>query len=301
MTPPPTAEVVDALTHAVAPAVGAALGTFALLSAAASAVAGKRGGDWRVATSAVAVVALAAGLAAGNHFRGAFPWVPDGKFWHWAWPGVGLVCAVEFAAALLGVGVGNLLRGTAAGVVAAFLVPAAWQTDAKWWVPALALGLALQWAIVAEVGRRGRGGATAAGLGIVCWGAAVVLIHDQSLGRADIASMALAALGTLAVAAWVTKADAGPAAAVAAVVAPMLLLVGWAIAYTPAVPRAAYLLVGMAPSALGVFLIPGAAKFADRRAGTPLKLLAVLIPVGVAVYLTTQAVPDPFAAADDPW
>jgi hypothetical protein len=301
MTPPPTAEVVDALKFAIAPSLGATVGTFAILSLAAWGVARKFGYEWRKATPAIAVLALAAGLAAGNYFRAAFPWLPDGKFWHWAWPAIGLVCAVEFLARIpgVGVGVGHLFRGTAAGIIAAFLVPIAWQTEAKWWIPAVAGVLAVQWAIVDAVGRRGPGGSLAACLTLVAWGASVVLIHDKSLGRADIATMALAALGTLAVAAWVTRSDTGSAAAAASVIVPVLLLIGWAINYEPVVPRSAYRLVGLAPSALGLFLLPGLSRYNDRRAGTVLKLLVVLIPVALGVYWTTEAVPDPFGEPEE--
>lgn len=294
MTPPPTAEVLDSLKTVLAPTVGATAVTFASLGTIAWLLARRRGRDWRVAAPALAVLAAVAGLAAGNYCRGAFPWLPDGKWWHWVWPAVGFVLTVEFVARTTGVR--NLLRGAAAGVVAAFLVPAPWQAEAKWWIPAAAGLLAMQWGIVDGVARRWPGGWVTACVAIAALGTATVLIHDKSLGRADVATMAFATLGTLAIAAWATRSDTGAAASAVAIALPAMLLVGWAIAYEPEVPRESYLLVGFAPSALGLLLVPGASRHHPAW-----KLLLVLIPVAVGIALAMHAVPDPFAVAEPEW
>jgi hypothetical protein len=294
---PPAAEVIDVLKHAVAPAALAALGVFIILALLAAAASRAAGYEWRRFVPSISALALAASLAAGNHFRGAFPWLPDGKWWHYAWPAIGLAAVVEFIGRLPGVApsVGNLLRGTAAGVATAFLVPAEWQGAAPWAIPVVAFLLAIQWAIVDSISRQASTPVIPLCLALISFAAAALLIHDKSLGRADIATMAFAGMIVLAILAGATRSEVGGGSALAAVVVPILLLVGYAINYEPEVPPVAYILAALAPSILGLFLLPGLARTNTRWTGGVLKLIAVVISTSIALYLAIRAVPNPFA------
>ena len=293
---PPRAEVLDVLQAAVAPTAGAVVVVFGLLTTLAWLLSKQVRFDWRKATPSIAVLALVAGLVAGNHFRGGFDhdyekWT---KWWHWAWPAIGFALGVEFLASLPGrPAAGYLLRGTAAGVVAWAVTPPAWQmTPAdKWIVPAVAFALAIQWAIVARVGQQSPGGSTCAAMACAALGAVAILMHHRWNPTGTIVTTALfSALVTLAVLAWATRSDAGSgAAATTAPIATMLLL-GRSLLDSN-VPRSSFLLVGLAPLVLGVFLLPSLNRFSAYRAATPVKVLLVLIPVAAAIYLAMDAEP----------
>jgi hypothetical protein len=323
---PPRQEVVDALKYAVAPAAGAAAVVFGGSSLVFWLASRKFPFDWRRLTPLAAALAVAAALAAGNYAMGPddrpFPWSPQGRPWHWAWWAFGLAIVVEAAARLPGVapGVGHLLRGTAAGVVAAFVVPAAVapapgapsavHADAeaaevlaaqqllRWMIPAFALAVAVQWAAVDAVGRRAPGGATAAAGAVAAAGAAAVLLHAESLGFLHTATFLFAGLAAIAVLAWLTGADGGAAAAVATVPVCVLLLYGRYLRDSE-VPDSSFLLVGFAPLLLGLFLLPGMNGLSGWRLGTALKVLTVLLPVALGVYLAMEAAPYSFGGAEE--
>lgn len=285
---PPAKEVFDALKYAVAPAAGgtavAAVALGGLLRAVRK--------DWRRFTPALAVVSLAAGLAAGNASREVFPWTPDVKPWHWAWWAFGLAFVVELVASVpkVPIGVANLLRGTAAGVVAAFVVPPGVQAEAKWWLPAFAFAVAGQWAVVDLVGRRSPGGWNAAAVAVVAGGAAAVLIHAESAGFTDVATFLFAGLAVLAGLAWWTGSDAGPAAAVATVPICSLLLLGRHLRDSE-VSNQTFLLAAFAPTLLGLTLLPGVSRLNGKADGGVVKMLAVAVPVLWAVYRVTTEAP----------
>src|SRR5262249_13308298 len=152
---------------------------------------------------------------------------------------IGLALAVEFFARLPGVcvGLGQLLRGTAAGVIAAFVVPATWQGAERWWVPAFAGAIAGPWAPVAAGGRAAPGGSLAAAMAVACAGTSAVLLHHASAGFSDVATFGFAALAALALLAWLTGLDVSAAAAPATVLNCTLLLIGRALIDSQ-VPRA---------------------------------------------------------------
>ena len=253
---PPTDLVVEKLKFAVLPAGAAAGAVFGLGLLLAWLLSPR----WRAIAPSLAVLALAAGvatapllkswndaridaakaagdtervaaLAAAYPFERAFPWVPDGKWWHWGWYAIGLALLVELLARLpgVGVGVGHLLRGVAAGVIAAVLVlprfllksdklpPAVFEPEALWQLISAAGLMAGQWAVVDAVGRRNPGGGVAAAVAVACAGAAAVLIHDAAAGFTDMSTYLMVGLGVLAVFGWITRTDVGSAGAVATV------------------------------------------------------------------------------------
>lgn len=294
---PPRAEVLDVLQYAVAPTVGAVGVVFGLLTTLAWLLSNQVRFDWRRATPSIAVLALAAGLVAGNHFRGGFEndyekWT---KWWHLAWPAMGFALLVEFVASLpsLPAAIGYLLRGTAAGVVAWAVTPPAWQATPaeKWMVPAVAFTLAIQWALVARVGQQAPGGSTSAALACAALGAVAILMHHRWNPTGTIVTTVLfTALTTLAGLAWATRSDVGTAASAATVPVATMLILGRALLDSD-VPRTSFLLVGLAPVGLGVFLLPSLNRFSLFRAATPVKMLFVLIPVAVAIYFAMEAEP----------
>jgi hypothetical protein len=289
---PPTSEVLDAVKYAVAPAVGAASLVFGGISLLGWLVARRFRFNWRVLAPLAAVLALAAALAAGNYSRAPFPWLPDGKWWHWAWWAFGLALVVELIARLPGISVaaGCLLRGTAAGVIAGFVVPPTLQQDAPWWVPAFAFPVAAQWAIVDAAGRRSPGGAVSAAVAVACWGAAVVLLHAATLGFLDTATFLFAGLAAIAVIAWATGTDGSSAAAVATVPLVVLLWFGKVLRDSQ-VPNSSFLLVAFAPLLLGVFLLP---QLGRSRFSGALKIGLVALPVALGVYRAMTAAPYQF-------
>jgi hypothetical protein len=322
---PPRQEVLDALGYAVAPAAGAAAAVFGGFSVVAWLVARRLPFDWRRLTPLAAALSVAAALAAGNFAAGTgapFPWVPAGRPWHWAWWAFGLAVAVELVARFpgVGVGVGHLLQGTAAGVIAAFVVPAAvapapgapsavhadaddpdvlaTQRQLRWMIPAFALAVAVQWAVVDAVGRRAPGGSTAAAVAAAANGAAAILLHAESLGFMNATTFLFAGLAAVAVLAWLTGTDAGAAAAVATVPVGVLLLLGRYLRDS-AVPTSSFLLVGLAPMLLGLFLLPGLNRLTAWRLGTVLKIAVVLIPVALAVYRTMEVAPYTFGPKEE--
>lgn len=232
-------------------------------------------------------------------FQETFPLVPDGKWWHWGLYAFGLALAVEFGARLPGVpvAVGHLFRGVAAGVIASAVLPEKWALGVDRWILPLTAGvMAVQWAILDTVSRKNPGGTLAACLSLVAGGAACVAIHDSSARFTDFATFVASALGVLAVGGWILRADVGGGVAVVPVITVLLMVREGAIPTDPAdttkhVPVAAYWLVGLAPLLLGVFLIPPLTRFGIRWYSTPVKLLLVLIPVGIAMYLCLSEAP----------
>ncbi len=302
---PPRAEVLDALRYVVAPSAGAAVGAFGgllLLGWLVSRATPRFG--WRSLAPVAAALGLAAALFAGNHFRGAFEDAPGKweKWWHWAWSVIGLMLAAEVVARVPGVavGVGHLLRGVAAGVSAGAVLPPVWQEADRWLVPAGALAAATVWATVDAVGRRAPGGWMAAAVAVPCWGAAVVLLHAEQLGFLADATGLFVGLAVIAVLAWVTRTDGGAAGAAAIGPLAVLLLLGRYLRDSE-VPASSFLLIGLAPALLGLFLLPGVNRLNQWRLGGVLKVLVVLVPVAIAVYRAMEAAPYTFGPKEETW
>jgi hypothetical protein len=287
--------------------------------------------NWRKAVPAVAVLALAAGILVVPYlnariqaekklareaddpersqqlsdtykFEETFPLVPDGKWWHWGLLAVGLALAVEFVARLPGVpvAVGHLFRGVAAGVIASAVLPSKWVEGVdRWILPFTAAVMAVVWGALDAVSRKNPGGTLAACLSLVAGGAACVAIHDGSARFTDFATFVASALFVLALGGWILRADVGGGVAVVAVMTVLLMVREEALPTsdedtTKHVPVAAYWLVALAPLVLSVFLIPQVSKFGTKWYGAFVKVLLVLIPVGIAVYLCLTEAPMEF-------
>jgi hypothetical protein len=280
--------------------------------------------DWRKGVPAVAVLALAAGLVVvpltNGHFQAerkaareiddrervkhitetykfeeTFPLVPDGKWWHWGLYAVGLALLVELIARAPGVpvAVGHLFRGVAAGVIASAVLPPDWQKGAdRWILPLTAAVMAVQDA----VSRKTPGWTLAACLSLVAGGAACVAIHDGSARFTDFATFVASALFVLAVGGWILRADVGGGVAIVPVLTVLLMVREEAVPTSPDdltkhVPVAAYWLVASAPLLPALFLLPRLTRFGTKWYSAFVKLLLVLIPVGIAVYLCLSEAP----------
>lgn len=245
-------------------------------------------------------------LVTAYAYQETFPLIPDQAWWHWGLLAVGLSLSVELLVRLPGVpvGVGHLFRGVAAGVIASAVLPPDWQKGVdRWLLPFTAAVIAVLWGVLDGVSRRNPGGTLAACLSVVALGAACVAIHDDQAKFTDFSTFVAVVLGVLAIGGWVLRTDTGSAAAVA-VVPILTILLMTRESVVPAdlsepplragVPVAAYWLVGLAPMVLGLFLIPPVTRFGTRWYSTPVKLLLVLIPVGIAVYLCVTEAPMTF-------
>lgn len=292
---PPAAEVLETLKKAVAPSAGGAALVFVIGLLLSWVVSKAVRFDWRVLAGPFAVVALAAAMAAGNHFRDVFPFraLPehDAKWWHWIWPAAGTVLLAELLARLPWVnpGVGHLIRLGGFAVGPCYLIPQAWAPDGQWcvwWVPAL-IGM---WALLTEVGEWAPGGALPAAVAVAALGAAAVLLHNLTHGLADAATFVGCALAAVALLCFLTQTDGTSAASAGAVAVALLLLLSQSTSPKP-LPKAVLVLAAFAPLALGAFLLPGFRRINDVRYATPAKLGLVAIPVTAAVVWAMKVAP----------
>lgn len=324
---PPTELIQDKLLFTVLPAAVAALVAFLLTSLVVWLIFGRwRQTTWVKYAPSVAVFALIAGVvaspllgswhqnriaaakAAGDtdraqelarsiQFELPFPWVPDGKWWHWGWYAIGLAIGVELLVRLPGVPVrvANLFRGVAAGVIASAVIhPGLLKPETRWWLPFVATLMAITWAVIDAVGRKNPGGAIAGAMAIVCGGAATVLIHDAAAGFTDVATFLFTGLAIITVCGWATSTDVNAAGAAAVVPVATLLLLHRGPESESPVPQMCYWLVGLAPLGLALFLAPPIAFFGTSRWATPVKWLIVAVPVGIAVYRCVTEAPMKF-------
>ena len=292
---PPTAEIIDAAKWLLAPAAISAVAVFLILAFIVRLAFKKCGCDWRRAMPAVSVLAIFTSLLAVNHFRDMpFPWLPDGKWWHFG----GLAIAASFVVEMICQAMPArsppmLLRGLTAGIIAHFIVPAAWQAEAPWWLPLVAIWLAASWSIVAEVARRQQGGAIAFAGSIFAGGAGIVLLHAKSLGLSDLALALAVGLFLLALLAWITKINAS--ATTVAVVVPVLILV-WLNRPTADsdVPIACHRILAAVPVCMGLMLLSGLNRTLGTRRGGLLAIFLTLVPVIVAVSIAVVMAPMTF-------
>lgn len=294
---PPLDQVVDTFTNVVLPGMGVAYGISIPLCLLAWLLVRPR--NWRVAFPFIALLATAATVYFVNDQTKSFPRVPDGKWWHWNGWAIAAAIVTEFAARVIpGRTWGFLLRGTIGGVIASFLVPAAWQAESKWWIPAVALWLTLSWAVIVELGRQQEGGSLSNAISILAGGSGLMLVYAGSLGLSNIATALSIATGCLAAVAWVSRSNADAAAS--AVVVPLLILIflNRPIAESE-VPVRCHFILGLTPLAMGVFLMPPLKRWQNTvKAGVMLHVF-VLIPVAIAVI--TAAVMAPMQLEEEKW
>lgn len=282
---PPQAEVLDALKFAVLPAVVAALLAFNELRATL----GRAGVSDRRSVPLAASAALLAALLAGNLFRGAVPFVPDGRWWHWIGPAVAVAMAAEVGlrAVVAGPVVSTLVRAGAAGLVGWAATPAEWREGALWAAPAVGAGVLAVWAAVAAGGRH-RPGLAAAAVTVVAGGVSAVLLHNKTLGFADVATILFAGLAVLAFKALVTGDDTSAAAAAAVVPLTAYLVAGRHLSTDP-VPGHTFVLAALAPLPVGLLAVPGVRHL--RWLAVAVGLLLPVALASVAAGLAMAAAP----------
>ena len=244
-----------------------------------------RGARFDAMTSFASALALAAGLAAGNLFRGALPLIPEQAAWHW----LPLTALAALAAGLLARlphvpwFVGWPVRLAAVAFAAWMLVPNEFRAQAWWHLGAFAAGVLALWALLETVAERTPGGTVPLSLALAFLGGAVVILHGYSARLADIGLIAAAGLTGIALVAWWGQADVRGAMPGVAVLLPGLLLAGmWETADLTKVPRRSFVLIAVAPLAWALTLLP-------PRLRLPALLL---VPVAYAVYLAMRAEPD---------
>ena len=286
---PPRAEVIDALLFAVLPSAVAAGGVYLLLALLLS----RLTLHWRRWMPAASVLALAAAVAAGNQFRGPFPWWPDGRWWHWAGPAVFLTFAVEFVRHLVNPWsrLARFLPIIAAVPLSLAVVPPEQRADPTAFVPVM-LAVALLWYWVGVAARVGGVGLATAGMAVAAFAGSAVLLHHKSIGFSDTLTVVGVALGTLFVVSAVTRSDPSAAAAVSAVPLVGMLALGRSLADSD-IPRWVFVLAGGLPLVLVARCVPWAGR--GRR---PLLLFALTL-VGAGVVVAATMHHEPLRFGDD--
>ena len=300
---PPTDEVVSALKYAVAPCFTAAA-TVYLVGRVSLSLIRRFSGRSLPLSAVIAVLAVGTALAIGNYTAGLdrpFPWVPDGKPWHFAWWAIGAMVGVELIARIPGIQFGNLLRGVTAGLAAYFAIPAFAQTEARWWIPVAGLAIAVVWGATDFVAKKYPGGSLAFALAINCGGTAAICLHAASLGFLNVATFLAAGLGACALCAWLTRSDAAAAANAASGPQIVLLLLTKHLSSDHQVPLDCFLIVGLAPLALLLLFAPGIRRMASMRFGGIAAISLVATPVAFAVLRAMIVAPYSFSLAQEEW
>jgi hypothetical protein len=222
--------------------------------------------------------------------------VADPPAWYWlSWLG-----ALALAAGLVG-GVpclptlaGWLLRVGVAGLAARLLVPPehlAPELYAKLSSPTalFALVVLLEWGLLGYLARREPGAWLPAGLALVSFCAAAVVLHAHSARLSDLATLLGSALAGIALAAVGLRRHAGGVAGAVAVVLPGLLLTAQQDTFS-AVPWKSFALPALAPLALAPLVLPGVGLLKGRW--RRLAGLALLVaPAAAGVVLAMRAEP----------
>lgn len=247
-------------------------------------------------------------------FEETYPLLPPEpyKWWHRGFALLLLTLAFEFVLCLpkFPAVYAQLVRVLVSVAVAIGMTPPEWwkmhfEGMPVAWPPwALAGVIAGQWVILDLVRRVNPGAVHAMAVAIVAGGLSAVAIHDDSARFTDYATFLMMGLAVIAVGGWLTRADVGSVAAVAVVpVIVTLAVVRDDVRLDdltkPHVPRLAYWLVCFSPMVLGLFLIPPLTKVGTRWYGAVLKLVLVLIPVAIAVYLCVTEAPMSFEKAEE--
>lgn len=290
---PPSPEVVEqgkqAALYGLLPAFAAAAGVFALILAAF----GRRAGF------AAAGLALAAGWAVGNHFRGAAPWLPGDKRIDWLAPAAlaGTVAGLLTRLPRLPAGWGWALWAAVLALAAVRVLP----KDAPWWAaPAFVLLTTAVGFGLADLSRRCPGAAVPASLGVSLFAAGTVAVHAPYLTAADTATLAGAALFGIAAVALFFKADAGGALPGAAVLLTGVAVLAYDYRNTDGkvVPWGSFALAAAAPTAAVVLLLPPL----RRKGGTWPGLIAfALVAAAAATAVGIAATYAPYEVSKDEW
>ena len=284
MTLPPAKLVREAvLLDVLAPAAAAAVAFAAIL-----AVFGRR------AAGPAAVVALAAGWAAGNALTGVAEWVPGTSRIEWV-PWLALAAAVAgllTRVPRLPAGVGWAVWAAVIAFAAVKLVRASDPTSPWWTVPAFVLLNAAVGFGLAALSRRDPGAGVPAVAALALVTAGSVLIHAHTARLMEAATIAGAALSGIAAVALATKADAGAALPAAAVFLTGVLVIGHHETYSE-VPVKSFVLPAVAPLAAAAALVPPLTRLTGARLRL-LQFTLLLIPLAAAVWLAEAAEPMDF-------
>jgi hypothetical protein len=279
LTLPPTELVLPVLRNAVLPPLTIAAGVLAVVLG----VGGRR------FAAAGAALALAAGVAAGNHFQEAMPLKPEKAAWHWLpWVAleallIGLLTRRPEVPAVLG----WLLRATTAAGAALLLMPEAFRAEAWWHLWAFAAVVLILWGLLEYAADHPPGGALPLGLALAFLGSATILLHAHSARLADIAVMTASGLSGIAVIAWWAKTGISGAMPAAAVLLPGVLLAGYTETFSD-VPWTSFLVAGAAPLVLLPTLLPPLSRWSGWRLRL-VQLGLLLVPVVYAVTRAMQA------------
>lgn len=311
---PPIGEVLDALLHAVLPAVVASAAAFALVAKLAPA---------RLAYAAGAL-ALACGFLAGNHFRGAIDYRVDferplnvtdlGRAlkatfispsddsseegivtpplpYYWLPWTAGLALVAGLAARKTPAVAAWPIRVAAVGVATALAVPSYLRQESPWLLAAFAGTVPCEWVLLERLVRestpeRLRFGPAAVG-SAAFFAASLVILHAHSARLADIAVILSAALGAIAAVGALLRADAEAVAPGVAVALPALMLSGFADTFSE-VPATAFLLTAAAPLALAPLLLPRVRSLVWPKWTAVAGMLAAA-PLFLAVVLAMRA------------
>ncbi len=293
---PPAPLVFEALQLALLPAALAAAAVFAVLLLS---------GGRRWATPGAAL-ALAAGMAIGNWYRPALPWLPEGLPWNpalprWHWllwlGGAALAFGVLIRLPQIPLVIRWLAIAAAAGFMAWLLVPVELlpedgHKNTTWTIALFALVVFAEWVLIEHLCQHVPGGSIPLGLTLTFLAGAAVLLHAGTMRFTDVATFLAASLLGIATAAR-QQADAGGMAPGVAVLLPGLLLSGQTTMVSdsevPVPPLTSFLLVALAPLALLPTLLPPFRRWQGVRLGI-LQLFLLLAPSIVAVVLAMQAV-----------
>ncbi|MFO0938984.1 MAG: hypothetical protein U0798_20980 [Gemmataceae bacterium] len=283
---PPRAEIIAAARDLLAPACIATLATSLVIGVLVRLVAGKFQCDWRRAMPAVFVLALSSSIVAVNYFRNLpLPWLPDGKWWHWAGPVIVACLLAEFINSChSSAKYAFVLRGLVAGLAGHYLVPASWLEESPQWVPLVALWLAVSWTLGAEIARRQPGGSLCLAGSLFAGGAGIVLIHALSPGLFDLSLSMAVSLFLIAILAWLTKTDGSQALVTA--LTPILILIWMNRPMADSeVPVSCHRILATVPLAQNILFLPGLNRLLGTRFGGILLVILTLIPVVLAVLI----------------
>jgi hypothetical protein len=177
---------------------------------------------------------------------------------------------------------GWLLRGAAALTATWLVIPAKSQEEVAWLMPAFAVVVLAEWAILEILAAQPPGGTVIFSAATAFFVASTVLIQAAWATKADVAIVLSSALTGLAIVAAWRRVDGGGGAPVAALLLPSLMLMGQQETES-AVPWQAFALTACAPLMLAITLPLRRWQSVWLRA---LQFGLVLLPLGVAAYLT---------------
>jgi hypothetical protein len=179
--------------------------------------------------------------------------------------------------------------------VAAVLLVSGWviservSSEQIWLRPIFVTAVLLNWVALDGVARAGSGAQVAAYLWALLTAGGTVMLYAHSIQFMEPAVVLGFAMLGIALAAASARGDTSGAVPVGALFLPGLMLVGRAslVADSHKVPAVCFWLVALAPLALLPFCIPAVTRL-PRWVVVPLRILLILIPAAVAVYLADR-------------